>query len=111
MLAVLPAVTTVEAAWVSPAISVFTSQSGWSVTAAFAVTVTSCAVSLWSVSANGNEPLDGPELGPDVLVREATRLVLESDRPVKVVDRGTLLGVICDQEILGVVAPAENTRV
>lgn len=50
------------------------------------------------------EPLDGPELGPDVLVREATRLVLEADRPVKVVSNGTLLGVIGDEEILAVVA-------
>jgi glycine betaine/proline transport system ATP-binding protein len=39
-----------------------------------------------------------------VLVREATRLVLESDRPVKVVDGSTLLGVIGDEEILAVVA-------
>ena len=55
-----------------------------------------------------DEPLDGPELGPDVLVREATRLVLEADRPVKVVDGGTLLGVIGDEEILAIVAdPAE----
>jgi glycine betaine/proline transport system ATP-binding protein len=51
-----------------------------------------------------DEPLDGPELGPDVLVREATRLVLEADRPVKVVADGTLLGVIGDEEILAVVA-------
>ncbi|MGW7681470.1 quaternary amine ABC transporter ATP-binding protein [Kribbella sp. NPDC054772] len=65
----------------------------------------------WIVrDARPDEPLDGPELGPDVLVRDATRLVLESDRPVKVVDGGTLLGVICDEEILGVVAPTENTR-
>ncbi|HEY3556384.1 MAG TPA: glycine betaine/L-proline ABC transporter ATP-binding protein [Kribbella sp.] len=54
------------------------------------------------------EALDGPELGPDVLVRDATRLVLESDRPVKVVDGGTLLGVIGDEEILAVVAPPED---
>ncbi|MEU8227739.1 glycine betaine/L-proline ABC transporter ATP-binding protein [Kribbella sp. NPDC048915] len=56
------------------------------------------------------EPLDGPELAPDVLVRDATRLVLESDRPVKVVDNGTLLGVIGDEEILTVVAPPEDDR-
>jgi glycine betaine/proline transport system ATP-binding protein len=52
------------------------------------------------------EQLDGPELGPDLLVREATRLVLESDRPVKVVADGQLLGVIGDEEILAVVADA-----
>jgi glycine betaine/proline transport system ATP-binding protein len=50
------------------------------------------------------EQLDGPELGPDVLVREATRLVLESDRPVKVVAGGNLIGVVGDEEILAVVA-------
>jgi glycine betaine/proline transport system ATP-binding protein len=58
-----------------------------------------------------DEPLDGPELGPDVLVREATRLVLESDRPVKVVEGGTLLGVIGDEEILAVVAPEQFSTV
>jgi glycine betaine/proline transport system ATP-binding protein len=51
-----------------------------------------------------DEPLDGPELGPDVLVREATRLVLEADRPVRVVAAGQLLGVVGDDEILAVVA-------
>jgi glycine betaine/proline transport system ATP-binding protein len=53
-----------------------------------------------------DEPLDGPELGPDVLVREATRLVLEADRPVRVVAAGQLLGVVGDDEILAVVAGA-----
>jgi len=50
------------------------------------------------------ELLDGPELGPDVVVREAVRLVLEADRPVKVVDNGVLLGVVGNPEILRVVA-------
>jgi glycine betaine/proline transport system ATP-binding protein len=54
---------------------------------------------------HAREALDGPELGPDVLVRDATRLVLEADRPVKVVSDGQLLGVIGDEEILAVVAP------
>ena len=53
-----------------------------------------------------DEPLDGPELGPDVLVREATRLVLEADRPVRVVAAGQLLGVVGDDEILAVVVGA-----
>ncbi|GAA2834102.1 betaine/proline/choline family ABC transporter ATP-binding protein [Kribbella solani] len=54
------------------------------------------------------EPLDGPELDADVLVRDATRPVLEASRPVKVVDGGTLLGVIGDEEILAVVAPPNH---
>jgi glycine betaine/proline transport system ATP-binding protein len=53
--------------------------------------------------------LDGPELGPDVVIREAIRAVLSSDRPVKVVRDGVLLGIVDDAEILAVVAgPAEE---
>jgi glycine betaine/proline transport system ATP-binding protein len=54
--------------------------------------------------ARPGELLDGPELGPDVVVHEAVRLVLEADRAVKVVDNGVLLGVVDDHEILRVVA-------
>jgi len=51
-----------------------------------------------------DDVLDGPELGPDTVVREAIRSVLSADRPVKVVRDGELLGVVADEEILGVVA-------
>ena len=52
------------------------------------------------------DPADGPELGPDVVIREAARTVLAADRPVRVVDGGRLLGVVGDEEILAVVAGA-----
>ena len=51
-----------------------------------------------------DDALDGPELGPDVVVREATRAVLAAERPVKVVQDGELLGIVGDEEILAVVA-------
>ncbi len=51
-----------------------------------------------------NDDLNGPELGPDVVVREATRAVLAAERPVRVVRDGELLGIIGDEEILSVVA-------
>jgi glycine betaine/proline transport system ATP-binding protein len=54
-----------------------------------------------------NDPLDGPELGPDVIVREATRAVLAAEKPVKVVRDGELLGIVGDEEILAVVAGSE----
>jgi glycine betaine/proline transport system ATP-binding protein len=54
-----------------------------------------------------DDDLTGPELGPDVVVREATRAVLAADRPVRVVQDGALLGIVGDEEILGVVAGAE----
>jgi len=56
----------------------------------------------------GGDELDGPELGPDVVVKEAIRAVLTADRPVKVVENGKLLGVVGDEEILAVVAGPEG---
>src|SRR3954453_7641787 len=54
--------------------------------------------------------LDGPELGPDVVVREAIRAVLSTDRPVKVVRDGQLLGIVDDAEILAVVAGPDEEQ-
>lgn len=56
--------------------------------------------------ATPEDHLDGPELGPDVVVREATRAVLAADKPVKVVKDGQLLGIVGDEEILAVIAGA-----
>jgi glycine betaine/proline transport system ATP-binding protein len=50
------------------------------------------------------EALDGPELGPHVLVKEAVRPVLAGGRPVRVVAGGRLLGVVGDEEILTVLS-------
>ncbi|WP_327281746.1 MULTISPECIES: glycine betaine/L-proline ABC transporter ATP-binding protein [unclassified Streptomyces] len=58
--------------------------------------------------ARPDDALDGPEFGPDIVVREATRAVLAADRPVKVVENGRLLGVVGDAEVLAVVAGPEG---
>ncbi|MFJ9910967.1 glycine betaine/L-proline ABC transporter ATP-binding protein [Actinacidiphila glaucinigra] len=55
-----------------------------------------------------DDALDGPELGPGVVVREATRAVLAAEKPVRVVEEGRLLGVVGDEEILAVVAGGEG---
>jgi glycine betaine/proline transport system ATP-binding protein len=54
--------------------------------------------------ATETDALDGPELGPDVVIKEATRAVLAAEKPVKVVKDGVLLGIVGDEEILAVVA-------
>jgi glycine betaine/proline transport system ATP-binding protein len=56
------------------------------------------------------DPLDGPELGPDVIIRDAIEAVLNADRPVKVVADGSLLGVVGTAEILSVVAGGRGER-
>jgi glycine betaine/proline transport system ATP-binding protein len=52
--------------------------------------------------------LDGPELGPDVVIRDAVRLVLAADAPVRVVSGGELLGVVDSHQVLAVVAGGES---
>jgi glycine betaine/proline transport system ATP-binding protein len=56
------------------------------------------------------DPLDGPELGPDVVIREAVRTVLESTSPVKVVAGGKLLGLVGRTQVLEVVAGAGGSE-
>jgi glycine betaine/proline transport system ATP-binding protein len=53
-----------------------------------------------------DEPLDGPELGPDVVVIDAARPVLDAGRPVKVVEDGRLVGVVTGDEIFAALAGA-----
>ncbi|MQA79489.1 MAG: betaine/proline/choline family ABC transporter ATP-binding protein [Streptosporangiales bacterium] len=50
-----------------------------------------------------DDRLDGPEMGPDEVIRAAAPAVLAADAPVRVVEDGTLLGVVDDDEILRVV--------
>jgi glycine betaine/proline transport system ATP-binding protein len=65
----------------------------------------------WIMRQPGPEDvLDGPELGPDVVVREATRAVLAADRPVKVVRDGQLLGIVGHEEILSIIANVDETH-
>jgi glycine betaine/proline transport system ATP-binding protein len=55
-----------------------------------------------------DDPMDGPELGQDVIVQEATRAVLAAEKPVRVVDNGKVVGIVGDEEILGVVAGTDG---
>ncbi|GIH17543.1 quaternary amine ABC transporter ATP-binding protein [Rugosimonospora africana] len=57
-----------------------------------------------------DDPLDGPELGPDVVVRDAARLVLGASSPVRVVSGGQLLGLVDDDAILRVIVVDDERR-
>jgi glycine betaine/proline transport system ATP-binding protein len=55
------------------------------------------------------DSLEGTELGPEVVIRDAIRVVLGSQHPVRVVEHGELLGVVDSTQILNVIA-AEPDR-
>ena len=57
-----------------------------------------------------DDPLDGPELGPDVVVRDAARVALASTSPVRVVQAGELLGMVDDDAILRVIVVEDEKR-
>ncbi|WP_332661631.1 quaternary amine ABC transporter ATP-binding protein [Aeromicrobium sp.] len=58
--------------------------------------------------AEPDDALDGPELPPSTIVQNAARLVIDSDKPVKVVENGELLGVVTEDDILRVIVAEEK---
>jgi glycine betaine/proline transport system ATP-binding protein len=56
------------------------------------------------------DPLDGPEIGPDLIVRDAARVVLAATAPVRVVHDGQLLGMVDDDAILRVIVAEDDRR-
>jgi len=50
------------------------------------------------------EPLDGPELPPGMVIRDAVQTALGTDKPVKVVEGDRLLGVVDRSQLLSVMA-------
>lgn len=51
------------------------------------------------------EPLDGPELPAGTVIHDAVPAAMGSDRPIRVVDGGELVGVVSRVDILGAVRP------
>jgi glycine betaine/proline transport system ATP-binding protein len=60
--------------------------------------------------AQPGDRLDGPELGPDVLARDAARAVLSSDAPLRVVRDGQLLGLVDEDTMLRVIVAEDDRR-
>ncbi len=61
--------------------------------------------------AEPGDSMEGPEMGPDVVIRDAAKQVLASHHPVKVVQDGQLLGIVDSTQIVEAIAggdaPAE----
>ncbi len=55
------------------------------------------------------DSLEGPEMDPKTVVREAAQAALASNHPVRVVENGELLGIVDDDAILRVVVAEEGT--
>jgi glycine betaine/proline transport system ATP-binding protein len=58
--------------------------------------------------AQDGDSLDGPEMGPDVIARDAARVVLGSTSPVRVVADGHLLGIVDHEAILRAIVAEED---
>ncbi len=54
--------------------------------------------------------MDGPELPPDVVVRDAAHVVLSATAPVRVVRDGQLLGVVDDDALLRVIVAEDEKK-
>ena len=55
------------------------------------------------------DPTDGPLLGQDVLVHQATREILAAHKPARIVgEDGDIIGIVGEEEILGVISSTET---
>jgi glycine betaine/proline transport system ATP-binding protein len=54
-----------------------------------------------------DDDLTGPEMPPGTILKDAARRVLDSDKPIKVVEDGTVLGIVTDDDILRVIVAEE----
>jgi glycine betaine/proline transport system ATP-binding protein len=54
------------------------------------------------------DPLDGPEMAPDTVIRDAVDPVLKAGKPIKVVSEGKLLGLVGRTEILAVIGKVDE---
>jgi glycine betaine/proline transport system ATP-binding protein len=55
-----------------------------------------------------DDPLDGPEMPVSATIRSAVQVAAATDRPIRVVDAGTLVGVVDRAQILAAIAGAES---
>jgi glycine betaine/proline transport system ATP-binding protein len=55
-----------------------------------------------------DDPLDGPEMAPDTVIRNAVDAVLSADKPIKVVSDGKLVGMVGQEEILAVIGKVDE---
>ena len=58
--------------------------------------------------ARPEDQLDGSEFPPETVIRAATHAAVASDRPIKVVQDGRLLGVVDRRQILSAIAGGED---
>jgi glycine betaine/proline transport system ATP-binding protein len=57
-----------------------------------------------------DDDLTGSTMPSDTIVRKAAQAVLASDKPVRVVEDGQVVGVVDDEEILRVVVAEEEAK-
>ena len=55
-----------------------------------------------------DDALDGPEFTPDTVIRTAVHAAAATEKPIRVVDHGTLVGVVDRAQILTAIAGAEE---
>jgi glycine betaine/proline transport system ATP-binding protein len=55
-----------------------------------------------------DDPVDGPEMGPDVVIRTAVDAVLGAGKPIKMVADGKVLGMVGQHEILAVIGKIDE---
>jgi hypothetical protein len=57
--------------------------------------------------ATADDPVDGPVFGPDTVIRNAVHAVVGSEKPIRVMEGGALLGLVDRAHVLEAIAGDE----
>jgi glycine betaine/proline transport system ATP-binding protein len=55
-----------------------------------------------------DDPADGPVFGPDTVIRSAVHAVVANEKPIRVVENGSLLGVVDRADVLEAIAGEDD---
>ena len=54
--------------------------------------------------AKSNEVTDGPELQASMIIRDASKIIVQSMKPVQVIDNGKKIGIVSSEDVLKLIS-------
>ena len=50
------------------------------------------------------EPTDGPELSSSTIIRDASKIIVQSMKPVQVIEEGKKIGIVSSEDVLRLIS-------
>jgi glycine betaine/proline transport system ATP-binding protein len=54
--------------------------------------------------AQPGDDIDGPELAANIIIRDAAEIILQTHKPVRVIENGKVLGIVSSEDVLRLIS-------